>query len=161
MKMFYSTSASRVFLPSKHITGHFSMNSFIFQIVILWSSALFSHKQNGVSSLLLSMFFQGPRRFADLLRFLGLQQFFSRQCSFLSLWGIYNMRVSYTSLLPQVPGCLTATFPLLIFAFTPLTPLFLPRESLFPLSPRQDQIQMGRGRNSIGLCFWISATFTF
>lgn len=68
MKMFYSTSASRVFLPSKHITGHFSMNSFIFQIVVLWSSALFSHKQNGVSSLLLSMFFQGPRRSSRDLR---------------------------------------------------------------------------------------------
>lgn len=47
------------------------MNSFIFQIVVLWSSALCSHKQNGFSSSLLSMFFQGPLRFTDLLRFGG------------------------------------------------------------------------------------------
>lgn len=73
MKMFFSTLASRVFLPSKHITGHFSMNSFIFQIVVLWSSTLFFHKQNSVSSFLLSVFFQGPLRFTDLLRFLVLQ----------------------------------------------------------------------------------------
>lgn len=124
------------------------MNSFIFQIVVLWSSALFSHKQNGVSSFLLSMFFQRPLRFTDLLRFWG-SSVISVQTVQLSLTLGHLYHEGFLHLLATLGSRLPACyFPIINILIHSLTPLFLPRESLFPLSPRQDQIQMGRGRNS-------------